>query len=80
LESVQRCGCKCVRCVLVIGRAIAYRHLNTSKELLWDLRNIKRARDDLGFRGVKGTTGTQASFLALFDGDHDKVRLLSRGT
>ena len=41
---------------------------------MWDLRNIKRARDDLGFRGVKGTTGTQASFLALFDGDHDKVR------
>ena len=44
------------------------------KELLWDLRNVKRARDDIGFRGVKGTTGTQASFLALFDGDHDKVR------
>ena len=44
------------------------------QELLWDLRNIQRARDDLGFRGVKGTTGTQASFLALFDGDHAKVR------
>ena len=44
------------------------------QELLWDLRNVRRARDDLGFRGVKGTTGTQASFLALFDGDHDKVR------
>lgn len=43
------------------------------QELLWDLRNIKRARDDLGFRGVKGTTGTQASFLTLFDGDHQKV-------
>ncbi|TFY65324.1 hypothetical protein EVJ58_g2051 [Rhodofomes roseus] len=43
------------------------------QELLWDLRNIKRARDDLGFRGVKGTTGTQASFLTLFDGDHDKL-------
>ena len=43
------------------------------QELLWDLRNIKRARDDLGFRGVKGTTGTQASFLALFDGDHEKA-------
>lgn len=45
------------------------------QELLWDLRNISRAREDLGFRGVKGTTGTQASFLALFNGDHDKVRL-----
>lgn len=47
------------------------------QELLWDLRNIQRARDDIGFRGVKGTTGTQASFLALFEGDHDKVRLRS---
>ncbi len=46
------------------------------QELLWDLRNIQRARDDLGFRGVKGTTGTQASFLALFDGDHAKVEAL----
>ncbi|GAO46882.1 putative adenylosuccinate lyase [Saitoella complicata NRRL Y-17804] len=48
------------------------------QELLWDLRNIARARDDLGFRGVKGTTGTQASFLALFDGDHDKVEELDQ--
>jgi adenylosuccinate lyase len=39
-------------------------------------RNLKRARQDLGFRGVKGTTGTQASFLALFDGDHNKVEEL----
>ena len=43
------------------------------QELLWDLRNLERAKSDLGFRGVKGTTGTQASFLTLFDGDHDKV-------
>ena len=43
------------------------------QELLWDLRNLERARSDLGFRGVKGTTGTQGSFLALFDGDHAKV-------
>ncbi|KII83674.1 hypothetical protein PLICRDRAFT_47157 [Plicaturopsis crispa FD-325 SS-3] len=48
------------------------------QELLWDLRNIKRARDDIGFRGVKGTTGTQASFLALFDGDHEKVETLDK--
>lgn len=46
------------------------------QELLWDLRNMQRARDDLGFRGVKGTTGTQASFLALFEGDHEKVEQL----
>ncbi|KAJ9115795.1 adenylosuccinase ade13 [Naganishia onofrii] len=46
------------------------------QELLWDLRNIERARNDLGFRGVKGTTGTQGSFLALFDGDHAKVEAL----
>ncbi|KAJ8517585.1 hypothetical protein ONZ45_g5252 [Pleurotus djamor] len=48
------------------------------QELLWDLRNLQRARQDIGFRGVKGTTGTQASFLALFDGDHDKVEELDR--
>ena len=43
------------------------------QDLLMDLRNVQRARNDLRFRGVKGTTGTQASFLELFDGDHDKV-------
>lgn len=46
------------------------------QELLMDLRNITRARNDLRFRGVKGTTGTQASFLSLFDGDHEKVEKL----
>ncbi|CAB4400444.1 unnamed protein product [Rhizophagus irregularis] len=48
------------------------------QELLWDLRNLTRTRDDLGLRGVKGTTGTQASFLALFEGDHDKVEALDK--
>ncbi len=35
-------------------------------------------RATLPFRGVKGTTGTQASFLQLFDGDHERVRELDR--
>ena len=48
------------------------------QELLWDLRNFTRARNDIGLRGVKGTTGTQASFLALFHGDHDKVESLDK--
>ena len=48
------------------------------QELLWDLRNFVRARNDLGLRGVKGTTGTQASFLSLFHGDHDKVEALDK--
>lgn len=45
-------------------------------DLLMDLRNWTRAKDDLEFRGVKGTTGTQASFLAIFKGDHLKVEQL----
>ena len=48
------------------------------QELVMDLRNIERCRQDLRFRGVKGTTGTQASFLSLFDGNHDKVEELDR--
>lgn len=46
------------------------------QEFLWDLRNMERARNDIGLRGVKGTTGTQASFLSLYHGDHDKVEQL----
>lgn len=38
-----------------------------------DLLEINRLIETLPFRGVKGTTGTQASYLALFNGDHDKV-------
>lgn len=46
------------------------------QDLLMDLRNLERARSDLRFRGVKGTVGTQASFLQIFDGDHAKVEQL----
>jgi adenylosuccinate lyase len=41
-----------------------------------DLEELERVMERLPFRGVKGTTGTQASFLQLFDGDHAKVREL----
>lgn len=41
-----------------------------------DLEEMQRRIETLPFRGVKGTTGTQASFLALFDGNHTKVRKL----
>jgi adenylosuccinate lyase len=43
-----------------------------------DLRELEYRLDALEFRGVKGTTGTQASYLALFDGDDEKVRQLER--
>jgi adenylosuccinate lyase len=47
-------------------------------DLVMDLQELERRRDGLKFRGAKGTTGTQASFLALFRGDHEKVRHLDR--
>jgi adenylosuccinate lyase len=48
------------------------------QELLLDLEEVERRIETLKFLGVKGTTGTQASFLALFDGDHAKVEQLDR--
>lgn len=49
-----------------------------TQDLLMDLRSLQRCQGDLRFRGVKGTTGTQASFLQLFEGDHDKVAHLDQ--
>ncbi|MBN1553197.1 MAG: adenylosuccinate lyase [Phycisphaerae bacterium] len=47
-------------------------------DFIRDLRDLEYRRDNLEFRGVKGTTGTQASFLTLFDGDHEKVKALDK--
>ena len=48
------------------------------QDLVLDLRELQHRRETLPFRGVKGTTGTQATFLELFRGDHDKVRKLDQ--
>ena len=70
---------------------LAYTHLQPAqlttvgkRSCLWlqdflvDYLELVRLHDDFPFHGVKGATGTQASFLALFDGDHEKVRRLER--
>jgi adenylosuccinate lyase len=48
------------------------------QDLVLDIEDIDYRRRTLPFRGVKGTTGTQASFLELFEGDHEKVRRLDQ--
>ena len=42
------------------------------QDLTFDLEEVVHVADSLKLLGCKGTTGTQASFLKLFDGDHDK--------
>jgi adenylosuccinate lyase len=69
--------------------ALAYTHLQPAqlttvgkRATLWmqdlalDLADLEYRMQTLPLRGVKGTTGTQASFLELFDGDHARVRRL----
>jgi adenylosuccinate lyase len=48
------------------------------QDLVMDLEEVRHRLATLRCRGVKGTTGTQASFLTLFQGDHGKVRELDR--
>ena len=50
-----------------------------AQDLLMDLRQLRYYLDTLPFRGVKGTTGTQGSFMELFDGDYEKVKALDSG-
>lgn len=45
-------------------------------DLIMDLEEIEHRIEHLALLGSKGTTGTQASFLELFDGDHEKVKAL----
>ena len=48
------------------------------QDLVLDIADVEHRIATLPFRGVKGTTGTQASFLEIFGGDHDKVRELDK--
>ncbi len=75
----------------VAERALGYTHLQPAQpttvgkratlwmqDLVLDLADIEYRIATLPCRGVKGTTGTQASFLEIFEGDHAKVRELDR--
>ena len=70
---------------------LAYTHLQPAqlttvgkRATLWaydlclDYASLKRAHDDLKLLGVKGTTGTQASFVELFDGDVAKIKQVEK--
>ncbi|MCI8400582.1 MAG: adenylosuccinate lyase [Lachnospiraceae bacterium] len=46
------------------------------QDLALDLEDLEHVTGTMKLLGSKGTTGTQASFLELFDGDHEKCRLL----
>lgn len=48
------------------------------QDLCLDMENLEHLIDTVRLRGVKGTTGTQASFMELFDGDEEKVKLLEK--
>jgi adenylosuccinate lyase len=47
-------------------------------DFILDLHEVEHRLETLRFRGIKGTTGTQASFLTLFRGRHDRVRELDQ--
>ena len=49
-----------------------------AQDLILDLEDLNYRIDNMKLRGVKGTTGTQASFLSLFEGDHQKVSELDK--
>ncbi|HIV87779.1 MAG TPA: adenylosuccinate lyase [Candidatus Pygmaiobacter gallistercoris] len=71
--------------------ALAYTHLQPAQlttvgkratlwinELMMDLEEVERRISALALLGSKGTTGTQASFVELFDGDDAKIKAVER--
>ena len=48
------------------------------QDLQLDFENVQFAIEKLRFRGIKGTTGTQASFMELFKGDQKKIKALDK--
>ena len=48
------------------------------QDFIFDLESLEDLLQRKRLRGVKGTTGTQASFLELFDGDYEKVKRLDK--
>ncbi|KAG5939578.1 hypothetical protein E4U59_003027 [Claviceps monticola] len=58
---------------ITVGRRAA----QWAQDLMMDLEAIEAVRSGLRFRGAQGTTGTQASFLEIFQGDHTKCDRLN---
>ncbi len=48
------------------------------QELVLDMEDLEHCLENMKLLGSKGTTGTQASFLELFDGDHEKIKTLDK--
>ena len=48
------------------------------QDLEMDYVNLMNAKENIKLRGVKGTTGTQASFMELFNGDEEKIKALEQ--
>jgi adenylosuccinate lyase len=59
--------------LITVGRRAA----QWVQDLMMDLEDITKVRDDLRFRGAQGTTGTQASFMEIFHGDTSKIDALN---
>jgi adenylosuccinate lyase len=55
--------------LITVGKRAA----SWAQSLAMDLEDIELVREALRFRGAQGTTGTQASFLEIFNGQGDKI-------